>query len=138
MEMETEGAMLEFMIDWWVRCKGANIWLLYIHHSTHFNHWNTVLYQPKTGSQSNECATFFFSSPFFYFLLFFTLYEYQRDYHEASSFWTLLKCRNLHESTGMISTKSSLNFCFFVPPNATEVKHCHVALKLDDYFNSSI
>ena len=47
MEMETEGAMLEFMIDWWVRCKGANIWLLYIHHSTHFNNWNTVLTNPR-------------------------------------------------------------------------------------------
>ena len=70
MEMETEEAMLEFMIDWWVRCKGANIWLIYIHHSTHFNHWNTVLYQPKTGSQFNECATFFFSSPFFIFYYF--------------------------------------------------------------------
>ena len=39
--------MLEFMIDWWVRCKGANIWLLYIHHLTHFNHWNTVLTNPR-------------------------------------------------------------------------------------------
>ena len=27
-------------------------------------------YQPKTGSQFNECATFFFSSPFFIFYYF--------------------------------------------------------------------
>ena len=69
MEMETEGAMFEFMINWWVRCKGANVWLLYIHHSTHLNHWNTVLTNPRLN-QSNECATFSFP-PLFYFLLFF-------------------------------------------------------------------
>ena len=105
MEMETEGAMLEFMIDWWVRCKGANIWLLYIHHLTHFNHWNTVLTNPRLEVNLTNVLLFSFPPPFLFFIifllafLFFTLNEYQRDYHEASSFWTLLKCRNLHEST---------------------------------------
>ena len=62
--------MLEFMIDWWVRCKEANIWLLYIHHSTHFNHWNTVLTNPRLEVNLTNVLLFSFPPPFFIFYYF--------------------------------------------------------------------